>query len=116
MSSGTFELNTFLTKKGASWRDYQARPGNILVVSPHPDDDVLGAGGTMISASAQGKGVFSIYITQGGGSPRRDRNISDDEMAIRREEEAKSSLRKMGAAGGIFLRKKSEEILNDGGD
>lgn len=68
-----------------SLEDYLGKDGNILVIAPHPDDDVLGVGGTMAAATHQGKGVFAVYITDGRGSPRMDHTISDDEMAALRK-------------------------------
>jgi LmbE family N-acetylglucosaminyl deacetylase len=97
-------------QKEVSLQDYRGRKGNILVIAPHPDDDVLGAGGTMAMASAGGKGVFSVYITDGRGSPRKDQAISDDEMAGRRQEEAVSALQAVGAVGGFFLKMRSEHL------
>ena len=91
--------------------DYQDRKGNILVISPHPDDDVMGAGGTMALAAEEGRGVFSVYITDGCGSPRKEPGISNDEMAARREKEALHSLKGIGAAGGFFLGRKSREAM-----
>jgi len=94
---------------------YRGRKGNILVVAPHPDDDVLGAGGTMAAASDQGKGIFSVYITDGGGSPRKNQSISDEAMAARRQEEALFALRAVGAVGGFFLKRRSEELAGEAG-
>ena len=100
-------------QEGALLEDYRGRKGNILVIAPHPDDDVLGAGGTMAAASDQGKGIFSVYITDGGGSPRKNRSISDEAMATRREREALSALRAVGAVGGFFLKRRSEELAGE---
>lgn len=36
---------------------------NILVVSPHPDDETLGAGGTILKAKKAGHKVFWLNIT-----------------------------------------------------
>lgn len=91
------------------------RKERVLVISPHPDDDVLGAGGTMAALAAQGKKVFSVYVTDGRGSPRKDPGLSDEEMAVRREEEAREALRAVGAVGGFFLRKNSRELDGEGG-
>ena len=95
--------------------DYRERKGNILVIAPHPDDDVLGAGGTMAAASGQGKGVFSVYFTDGRGSPRQDQSISDEAMAARRENEARSALQAVGAAGAFFLKRRSEDLAGEMG-
>jgi len=68
----------------------------------------------MAMASSQGKGVFSVYITDGRSSPRKDQTISDDEMAARRQEEALSALQAVGATGGIFLKMRSAEWEKEG--
>ncbi|WP_087001627.1 PIG-L deacetylase family protein [Rhizobium sullae] len=39
--------------------------GTTLVVAPHPDDEVLGAGGTMSKLSAAGNDVFVAIVTEG---------------------------------------------------
>ena len=57
-------------QEGASLEDFRGKTGNLIIIAPHPDDDILGAGGTMIEASEGGRGVFSIYLTDGRGSPR----------------------------------------------
>ncbi len=95
--------------------DYQNRKGNLLVISPHPDDDALGAGGTMALAAGEGRGVFSIYVTDGGGSPQKGPGVSGEEMAARREAEALRSLKALGAAGGFFLRRDSRQAMGTEG-
>jgi LmbE family N-acetylglucosaminyl deacetylase len=91
------------------------RKDHVLVIAPHPDDDVLGAGGTMAAFAAQGKKVFSVYVTDGRGSPRKDASAVDEEMALRREREARKALRAVGAQGGFFLRKNSLQLGGQGG-
>ena len=36
---------------------------NILVISPHPDDETLGAGGTLLKMKAKGHKIFWLNIT-----------------------------------------------------
>ena len=50
----------------------------ILVIAPHPDDDVFGAGGTMIEAISKGAKVHVLYITDGENDPERARLIKED--------------------------------------
>lgn len=40
-------------------------PGPILIISPHPDDDILGSGGLIQQALALGKRVYVIFVTTG---------------------------------------------------
>lgn len=39
--------------------------GRTLVIAPHPDDEVLGAGGTIARLAAQGNDVFVAVVTEG---------------------------------------------------
>jgi len=102
-------------QKEVPLEEYQGKKGNILVIAPHPDDDILGAGGTMAEAADQGRGVFSVYVTDGRGSPRKNKNISDDEMAALRQKEALSALQVIGAVGGFFLNRRSNELAGEKG-
>ena len=36
---------------------------NVLVVSPHPDDETLGAGGTILRYVKEGNNVFWLNVT-----------------------------------------------------
>ena len=42
--------------------------GDVLVIAPHPDDEVLGAGGCMLAAKAAGAAVHVLYLTDGEGA------------------------------------------------
>ncbi len=48
--------------------------GSILVVTAHPDDECLGAGGTIASHSSQGVDVDLLCLT---GSPARNRELKE---------------------------------------
>src|ERR1700755_2466056 len=39
--------------------------GRTLVIAPHPDDEVLGAGGTIARLSAAGNDVYVAVVTEG---------------------------------------------------
>jgi LmbE family N-acetylglucosaminyl deacetylase len=41
------------------------RGKRITVIAPHPDDEMLGAGGTLIRALRDGAGIKCIYLTSG---------------------------------------------------
>jgi LmbE family N-acetylglucosaminyl deacetylase len=74
-----------------------ARPprGRVLVLSPHPDDDVLGGGGALALHARQGDRVKIIYLFDGSGGeqdPARRRAI-----ARNREAEARLAAQILGA-------------------
>jgi len=101
--------------EGKPLEEFRGRGGNLVVISPHPDDDVLGAGGVMIAAAEQGKGVFSVTVTDGRGSPRKGPAIPDQEMAALRKQESLAALKIAGVAGGFYLEKRSPELEGEGG-
>lgn len=61
----------------------------VLVVAPHPDDEVVGCGGTILRHIASGDRVRVLYVTDGRRS--RALGLGPDEMAIRRRQEAEQA-------------------------
>ena len=53
------------------------RQRRILVIAPHPDDDVFGPGGTLLKAIQKGAEVHVVYVTDGENDARREA-IRDD--------------------------------------
>lgn len=37
----------------------------IVVIAPHPDDEVIGPGGTLLRAQARGSGITIVFLTDG---------------------------------------------------
>jgi LmbE family N-acetylglucosaminyl deacetylase len=58
----------------------------VLVVAPHPDDEVAGCGGTILLHRARGDAVVVVHVTDGRAS--RALGLGPDEMARRRRAEA----------------------------
>ncbi len=48
----------------------------ILVVAAHPDDEVLGCGGTIARLADEGHDVYTLHMTRGRG-PKQLRGIAD---------------------------------------
>jgi len=81
---------------------------NILVVSPHQDDEVMGCGGTIIKHYKRGDSVYVVYITAGwSGIPE----IKSKKKAIKiREKEAKDASKILGIKKTIFLKQEDRNI------
>ncbi len=57
---------------------------NVLVLSPHPDDDVFGCGGTLAKHKSQGHTVKIVYLCN--GDKGYDKTNKADIVEIRRRE------------------------------
>lgn len=71
----------------------------ILVVAAHPDDEVLGCGGTIAKASSMGAQVNVLFFTNGTGA----RVDSSGPEAALRKQMALDSLKILGVSGWKFL-------------
>lgn len=80
-------------------------PLDLLVVAPHPDDEIIGCGGTMLQALEQKKRVGVVVVTSGDGYPalaaivvKKDRGqlVPDDFMqagALRQRHSVRAAAR-----------------------
>lgn len=60
---------------------------SILVIAPHPDDETLGCGGTLVLSERFGTAVHVAILTDGGAShPGHPQFTSEELVALRREE------------------------------
>jgi LmbE family N-acetylglucosaminyl deacetylase len=67
-----------------------------LIFSPHPDDETLGCGGTIIRKKKLGADVKIIFMTDGSNS--HSHLIASEKLKSIRTEEALSAAEKMGLA------------------
>ncbi len=86
-----------------------ANSRNILVVAPHPDDDVIGMGGTMALLAREGYAVFSLYVTNGSSLLFPKAMIPP----VRRQE-ALDALKVVKARGAILLNHISRQLKGRG--
>jgi N-acetylglucosamine malate deacetylase 1 len=59
----------------------------IVIIAPHPDDEIIGPGGTLLHILEKGASVKVIYLTAGDADP---------ELAARRRAEAEAVAAKLG--------------------
>jgi N-acetylglucosamine malate deacetylase 1 len=67
----------------------------VLVVAAHPDDEVLGCGGTIAKLTAQGTQVYVGFIADGVSS-RSENLILDDKEHLVRRDAAKKACQHLG--------------------
>lgn len=74
------------------------RPKRVLIIAPHPDDETLGAGGTMAKWAAQGHQI--TVLTVAGHLPP----LYPQEVYERTESEALEAYKLLGVSAHYFLR------------
>ncbi len=89
----------------------------VMVFAPHPDDDILGCGGTLAQHTKKGAQVTIVYMTS--GDAEKLSGVTGPELARIREEEAKKGAAKVGVSDLVFLRHpdgklaRSQEIVKE---
>ncbi len=68
----------------------------IVVVAPHPDDEILGVGGLMAVAAASGIAVSVVAVTDGGASHPGSPTMTPADLT---EERSLESVRALGCLG-----------------
>ncbi len=76
----------------------------LVVVSAHPDDESLGAGGLIASATAAGLDVHLLCASDGNGSHPRSPTHTPEELAARRADEYAAAADRLGVAAGSVSR------------
>lgn len=79
----------------------------VLVLSPHPDDDVIGCGGTLSRYHLMGAEIAVVYMTDGRKGNSRYR---EDELVCMRQEEARRASKIIGVNRLIFLDNRDSEL------
>jgi len=71
----------------------------VLVIAAHPDDEVLGMGGTIAVHTDRGDVVRIVVVTDGSSS----QYPGDDETRVRKEEEARRAAAELGVEDYVHL-------------
>lgn len=73
----------------------------VVVVAPHPDDETVGAGGTLALHALAGATVKIVVVTDGGESQAG--GLTHDEMVTRRKGELATAVKKLGVHEATYL-------------
>jgi LmbE family N-acetylglucosaminyl deacetylase len=71
--------------------------GPVLVLAPHPDDEVLGVGGSMARLADEGREVYVAIVTRG------DRSMFSDEFVEQGRREALEAHEILGVRKTVFM-------------
>ena len=71
-------------------------PARLAVVAAHPDDDVIGCGGTMAAVARCGGSVDVTFLTDGSRSHPGSTRFPPERVATLREAEARAALEILG--------------------
>jgi LmbE family N-acetylglucosaminyl deacetylase len=84
----------------------------LLIVAPHPDDDVIGCGGTIARASSERGAVNVMYVTDGSASHVGSLAYPPARLREVREGEARAALQILGVpATQIHFMRESDGLL-----
>lgn len=84
--------------------DLSSPPPQVVVVAPHPDDEVLGVGGLMRLLEAAGSIVSLVAVTDGAASHPGSPTLTPADLAVRRARERTSALEVLGMRDVQLLR------------
>jgi LmbE family N-acetylglucosaminyl deacetylase len=92
-------------------RTEQPAEKKILVLSPHPDDDIFGCGGTLHRCHLSGSVITSVYMTDG-----RKGAAAESEALVRiRREEARRAAALIGIDELVFLEHRDGQLKSTPG-
>lgn len=82
------------------------RGERLLVLAPHPDDEVIGCGGLIAQHTAERRSVRVLITTDGSAAGE----TADDDYIVRRESESTQGLAILGAPEPRFLRFRDRQL------
>ncbi len=79
----------------------------VLVLAPHPDDDIIGCGGTLSLYHERGAEITSVYMTDGRKGNER---YGEEELVAIRKDEAARAAQVIGVDNLVFLDNRDNEL------
>lgn len=89
---------------GASMRELCPGQGRLVVLAPHPDDEVLACGGLLAMRAAQGLPCLVVAVTDGEASHGTSDPRACARLSARRADERRRGLRALGLASSCVVR------------
>ena len=86
------------------------RHKKVLVFAPHPDDEIIGCGGSIAKHKKNGNDISIVYMTSGDAGSSQ---YSKEEIAHIREQEATNAEHILGVTNLHFLRKSDGYLTYD---
>ena len=102
----------------AEWRQWQGWPaipliapqallppnGRVVVVAPHPDDEILGCGALLAALAARGAPVVVVAVTDGTASHPGSPWWTAERLGATRPDETRTALELLGVADHTIIR------------
>lgn len=104
VNAKTFDAEEDLGTPESEWSSWEhtfppldlGRCHEMIVVAPHPDDEILGVGGLMSIAASSGIPVSVVAVTDGGASHPGSPTVTEEQLTDLRPAEAQRALRELG--------------------
>ncbi len=110
LKDGFIFLRTVLKKHETTYPDIIDKPPGsvVLVLAPHPDDDVIGCGATLYKHHIAGDAITVVYLTDGrkGDSTY----LNEEDLVIERKHEAERAVKIIGVNNVVFLNQRDQQL------
>jgi LmbE family N-acetylglucosaminyl deacetylase len=78
-------------------------PKRVLIVMAHPDDGEFGSGGTIARWASEGRDIYYCLATDGQVGDAGDTEITSEQLARVRQEEARAAARALGVRNEVIF-------------
>ena len=81
----------------------QQDPKRVLIVMAHPDDGEFSCGGTIARWASEGRDIYYCLVTDGQVGDAGDTEITSEQLARVRQEEARAAARALGVRNEVIF-------------